>query len=280
MGSLEKRDTVLGKASAFPRGIIDPRASAARIRLNRYEPSQHLAPFVDHCWVCEWNLAGRPPEEQRALPSPNAHLVIGPGHTSLYGVVRGIHSRQLRDTGRVLGIRFRTGGLRPFLSGPVSALTDRTVPAETLIGVRDRIAEARVLGAGDDREMVHAAEQLLEPQLPAPDPTVDLVCAIVAKARHDDGPRQVKALADEAGLSLRTLQRLFHDYVGVSPKWVIRCFRLQEAAQWLAQGQNLQFARVAAELGYFDQAHLARDFTSLFGCPPAEYRRRQIIRNS
>jgi AraC-like DNA-binding protein len=279
MGGLEKRDSILSKTITLPKGIIDPRASAARIRLNRYEPSQQLAPFVDHLWICEWNLAGRPPEEQRVLPSPNTHLVIGPGHTGLYGVVRGIYGRQLRDFGRVLGVRFRSGGLRPFLSGPVAALTDRTVAAGTL-GIKDRIAEAAVLGAGDDGEVVHAAEQLLEPYLPTPDLTVELVCAIIAKARHNDGPRQAKALADEAGLSLRALQRLFHEYVGVSPKWVIRCFRLQEAAQRLAQGQKLQFARVAAELGYFDQAHLARDFTSLFGCPPAEYRRRQIIQNS
>lgn len=280
MGGLEKRDSILSKTITLPRGIIDPRASVARIRLNKYEPSRRLAPFVDHLWICEWDLAGRPPEEQRVLPSPNAHLVIAPGYTSLYGVVRGIYGRQLRDTGNALGVRFRSGGLRPFLSGPVAALTDRTVAAKTLIGIEDRIAEAEVLGAGDDGEVVHAAQQLLEPLLPAPDLTVDLVCAIIARARHNDGPRQAKALADETGLSLRALQRLFHEYVGVSPKWVIRCFRLQEVAQRLAQGQELQFARIAAELGYFDQAHLARDFTSLFGCPPAEYRRRQIIRTS
>jgi AraC-like DNA-binding protein len=175
----------------------------------------------------------------------------------------------------MLGVRFRTGGLRPFLNGPVAALTDRTVPAETLTGIKDHLAEARVLGAGNGQAMVLAAEKLIEPRLPAPDPAVDLICGIIARARSADGPRQAKALAREAGLSLRTLQRLFHEYAGVSPKWVIRRYRLQDAAQWLAQGKKLQLAGLAAELGYFDQAHLARDFTRLFGCSPAEYRRTQ-----
>jgi AraC-like DNA-binding protein len=124
--------------------------------------------------------------------------------------------------------------------------------------------------------MIHAANSLLEHRLPPPDPTIDEVCVIVACARRDGGPLRVEALADEARLSVRTLQRLFHEYVGISPKWVIRRYRLQEAAQRLATGHNVKLADLAAELGYFDQAHLARDFTRLFGCSPSNYRRTQI----
>ena len=86
-----------------------------------------------------------------------------------------------------------------------------------------------------------------------------------------------EALADAMGVSLRTLQRLFRDYVGVSPKWVIRRYRLQEAATRLAQGLDQPLADLAASLGYFDQAHLAREFTQLFGCPPSEYQQSQMI---
>ena len=276
MNGLEKRDSDSGKICALPRGIVDPRGSASRIRVNRYLPSQPLAAFIDHHWVIQWDLTERAPEQQRVLPSPNAHLVVASGHTALFGVVRGIYSRRLRDSGRVLGTRFRLGGLRPFLNGPVATLTDRTVAAETLTGLNDRVAEAQVLAAADDQGMVRAVEMLIEPRLPAPDPTVDLICAIAATARRDDGPRRAKALADEVGLSLRTLQRLFHEYVGVSPKWVIRRYRLREAARWLAQGQKPQIARLASDLGYFDQARLARDFGHLFGCSPEDYRRSQI----
>lgn len=276
MNGLEKCDSALRKVCTLPRGIVDPRGSASRIRVNRYPPSQSLASFIDHTWVVEWDLAERSPEQQRVLPSPNAHLVIGAGHTALFGAVRGIYARQLQGAGRVVGVRFRTGGLRPFLNGPVAMLTDRTVAVETITGRKDQMAEAQVLAAADNQGMARAAETLISPRLPASDPTVDLVCAIVARARRDDGPRQANVLADDVGLSLRGLQRLFHEYVGVSPKWVIRRYRLQEAGRRLAQGQRLQIAQLASELGYFDQAHLARDFGRLFGCSPADYRRSQI----
>lgn len=275
MFGLEKRDCTCA-INSLPKGIIDPRRSATRIRVNYYTPSAALASFIDHHWIIEWDLTGRLPEVQRALLSPNAHLVIGPGQSALFGIVRGTYSRTLAGSGRVLGLRFRTGGLRPFLDGPVAKLTDRTLPVSAIVGVDDASVERQILGACGNEAMVHAAEALIEHRLPPPDPTIDEVCAIVARARRDGGPLRVEALADEACLNVRTLQRLFHDYVGISPKWVIRRYRLQEAAQRLAKGHNVKLADLAAELGYFDQAHLAYDFTRLFGSSPSNYRRTQI----
>lgn len=77
-------------------------------------------------------------------------------------------------------------------------------------------------------------------------------------------------------MSLRGLQRLFCEYVGVSPKWVIQRYRLQDAAVLLASGSSGQLAALAAELGYFDQAHLAQDFRRLFGISPSQYRQSQL----
>jgi AraC-like DNA-binding protein len=275
MAGLEKRDCTRS-ITPLPRGIVDPSGSATRIRVNYYTPSAALASFIDHHWIVEWDLTGRLPEQQRAVLSPNAHLVICPGQSGLFGVVRGAYCRTLAGSGCVLGLRFRTGGLRPFLNGPVAKLTDRTLPVSVITGLDGASLERQVLGACGNEAMIHAANSLLEHRLPPPDPTIDEVCVIVACARRDGGPLRVEALADEARLSVRTLQRLFHEYVGISPKWVIRRYRLQEAAQRLATGHNVKLADLAAELGYFDQAHLARDFTRLFGCSPSNYRRTQI----
>jgi AraC-like DNA-binding protein len=67
------------------------------------------------------------------------------------------------------------------------------------------------------------------------------------------------------------LQRLFSDYVGVSPKWVMRRARLHEAAQRTDSGELVDWAQLAADLGYADQAHLTRDFTSTLGMSPTRY---------
>jgi AraC-like DNA-binding protein len=83
----------------------------------------------------------------------------------------------------------------------------------------------------------------------------------------------VDELATEVGLGERALQRLFGEYVGVSPKWVIRRFRLHDAASRLAKAEDVNLTHLAQELGYSDQAHFTRDFKAIVGRSPSDYRR-------
>ncbi len=82
---------------------------------------------------------------------------------------------------------------------------------------------------------------------------------------------RVEHLAREFGIGARRLQRLFGDYVGVSPKWILQRYRLHEAAERIAAGGATDWAAMALDLGYSDQAHLIRDFKKLVGQPPGEY---------
>lgn len=66
----------------------------------------------------------------------------------------------------------------------------------------------------------------------------------------------------------------FAEHVGIGPKWVIRRYRLHEVTERMAAGADLDWAALAAELGYADQAHLARDFKALFGEPLTHYAER------
>jgi AraC-like DNA-binding protein len=56
--------------------------------------------------------------------------------------------------------------------------------------------------------------------------------------------------------------------LGVSPKWLIRCFRLQDALARLGVGSDVNLSALAQELGYFDQAHFTRDFKRVTGVSP------------
>ncbi len=69
-------------------------------------------------------------------------------------------------------------------------------------------------------------------------------------------------------INKRTLQRLFSQYVGVSPKWVIKRFRLLEAVGELSKNKKADWTKLALELGYFDQAHFIKDFKSIIGKTP------------
>ena len=119
--------------------------------------------------------------------------------------------------------------------------------------------------------MVAHAEALLCSVLPEPDPAAEQAATLVARITDDPALRRVDQLAAASGISVRGLQRLFADYVGVGPKWVMRRARLHEAAARADSGEAIDWAALAADLGYADQAHLTRDFTATIGLPPARY---------
>lgn len=84
----------------------------------------------------------------------------------------------------------------------------------------------------------------------------------IVSARH---------LAELAGVSQRTLQRRFHTYVGVGPKWVIQRHRLLDVAAAANAGGEVDWPELAARLGYSDQSHLIRHFHAAVGESPARY---------
>jgi AraC-like DNA-binding protein len=124
---------------------------------------------------------------------------------------------------------------------------------------------------GADERMVGYAEALLCSVLPEQDPLAEQAAGLVSCITDDPGLRRVGQLSASSGLTVRTLQRLFADYVGVSPKWVMRRARLHEAAERADSGEPVDWASLAADLGYADQAHLTRDFTVTIGVPPTRY---------
>jgi AraC-like DNA-binding protein len=130
-----------------------------------------------------------------------------------------------------------------------------------------------VFAAPDDAGMVAEACAMLRAVLPQPDPELAHVERIFAIIGDDLSITQVQQLSDRLQLSVRRLQMLFRDYVGVGPKWVIRRNRLHDAADQLANGDEVDLATLAQSLGYFDQAHFTTDFEKLVGRPPADYRR-------
>jgi AraC-like DNA-binding protein len=245
--------------------------AAERLTLARHAPSAALAPFVDFFWILHWDLRGQAPHEQTILPHPNVNLGFEVTGAGIFGVDRKLFSRTLSGQGKALGVRFRPGGFRPFWHAPVSQLTDRVAPAIQLFGPAAEHTRKLIMDVKDDAEMLGQASELLMRARPEPDPATDQAAALVARITADPGLRRVDELAEASGLTVRSLQRLFADYVGVSPKWVMVRSRLHEAALRADGGDPVDWAQLALDLGYADQAHLTRDFTTTLGVPPARY---------
>ena len=164
-------------------------------------------------------------------------------------------------------------GFHPVLGAPVSLLTDRRVTVADVFGPAGHRLVAELLAAPGDPELAAAAEAFLLARLPDPDPDVPRVNRVVDQIMADHDLTRVEDAAARSAIGTRRLQRLFATYVGVTPKWVIRRARLHEAVERLDEGDDLDLAFLARELGYFDQAHFARDFRAAVGRPPAAYAR-------
>ena len=258
--------------------VLHPESAATRFLLTRHEPAADLARFVDFYWVVRWDLTGRAPYEQAILPHPNVNLAFEADQSpkaAVYGVDTKIFTRRLSGAGRALGVRFRPGGFRPFRNAPISTLNDRVVPAAAIFGPAAGRALDGVLAAADDEAMIACAAGLLLAADPRPDPVTDEVAGIVARITADPLLRRVGELVTASGIPERRLQRMFAEYVGVSPKWVMRRARLHEAALRADAGEGVDWAALAADLGYADQAHLTRDFTATLGVPPSRYAARR-----
>ncbi|TDD47917.1 helix-turn-helix domain-containing protein [Saccharopolyspora elongata] len=223
-----------------------------------HAPSPDLARHVERYWVVSWDY--REPYRQLIVPFPNVHLTFQDGGATVNGVFSGHQTRVLKGRSGVFGVAFRPGCFRPFLGASVSTITDRSIDAREIFGP----------GLPDAPDVAEV-EGFLRARLPRPDPKADEAAEIVALIAAEPQITRVDALADELGTSVRRLQRLFSEYVGVGPKWVIRRYRLREATERMGEGN---WAALAAELGYADQAHFARDFKDMFGEPPTWYAER------
>lgn len=232
-----------------------------------------MAAFVSRYWFVAWDLRGQSPYRQLIVAYPNVHLsFVDDTATAVHGVARGHVFRVLEGAGRVFGVAFRPGCFRPFLRSPVSTITDRSIDAREVFG--PDVPHRAMADTADEAEMVHVVEQFLRANRPQHDPTAQTVADIVSRIAAEPDITRVDILADRLGTSVRRLQRLFAEYVGVGPKWVIRRYRLHEVNRRLAMGIAVEWARLAAELGYADQAHFTRDFTAMMGEPPTRYAER------
>ncbi|MFC6017862.1 DUF6597 domain-containing transcriptional factor [Plantactinospora solaniradicis] len=224
-------------------------------------PSPELAPYVERYWVVSWEYAE--PYRQLIVPYPRVHLTFRDGRATVQGVSSGHQIRVLTGVDGVFGVAFRPGCFRPFLGASVSSITDRAIDAGEIFP-----------GDLPDPLDVPTVERYLLSRRPEPDARAESVAEIVATIAANPAINRVDALADDLGVTVRGLQRLFAEYVGIGPKWVIRRYRLREVTERLDRGEPVDWAALAAELGYADQAHFARDFKKMFGEPPTWYAER------
>jgi AraC-like DNA-binding protein len=252
--------------------VLDLAHAEQNFTLRRYYPSQKLAPFVEHFWIIHWDLRGRPDYIAEVLPHPAVNIAFTRERGWITGVTTAKYTYHLSGAGDVLGIQFRPGAFRSVLGGPVATITDKTLPATDVFPAADDEFRARLLDLATDADIVAEGEALLDTNLSTPDPNVELINEIIALVRDDRELTSVATIARRFDRPERTLQHLFSTYVGVGLKWIIRRYRIMEAAERVEAGDE-SWTSLAHDLGYSDQAHFTNDFTRLVGRAPTDHAR-------
>ncbi|MER6608899.1 helix-turn-helix domain-containing protein [Streptomyces sp. NPDC000927] len=264
------------------RGIVDATELFTRVRFRRREPAPDLRPYLEHYWLIDWDLAK--PYASHLVPHPSVNVVFqryaappahGNGYAEVSGIPPGLFVQRLEGRGRVCGVQFRPGGFRPFAPDrPASDWTGRRLPVDEVFV--PPAPPSAVLDPADEDARVAALDTYLLALGPEPDPQADRAMALVDLVRTDRTVRRVDELARAEGVSPRSLQRLFAAYVGVGPKWVILRYRIHEALERAESDPAVDWAALALDLGYSDQAHLIRDFTATVGVSPTAFARAAV----
>lgn len=254
-----------------PRGIVRRGPLPGTSRHVRHAPVDALRAWIEHFWFISWDLGDAPPYAAATLQHPSVHLVFEDVGSRIVGVMTKRFETVLRGRGRVFGVKFRPGGFRPWLGRAVATITDRRIAPVDVFGSAIARLDAAIAAASDELAMIGHATSFLLARTPSPDENVERVAAIAASIMADRAITRVEHLVAATGLDLRALQRLFREYVGASPKWVINRYRLHEALEQIAAGGAIDWAALALDLGYFDQAHFIRDFRALVGVSPGAY---------
>lgn len=250
------------------RGILRPHAGLERFDLARVAPPDDLAPFMTFFWIVQWDLPDGETHRQETLPFPCVHLVCEGGDYRVHGPGTKRFSTTLSGRAWVTGARFTPAGFSAFSRWPMRDLVDRVAPAHEVIG-----RQPPPFPASPDDACARLTAYL-RVQVPERTPAMALVDRLVARAQADAATIRADDLAEDAGVSVRSLHRLFERHVGVNSKWVVRRARIQDAAERVARGDRVDWTVVAQELGYHDQSHLIRDFRAQVGETPAAYARR------
>lgn len=232
-------------------------------------PDPRLAEHVERI-AFSTDPEGEPPVPIRVVPDGRVDLLIsvsssgGDGRADVFGVKTAALWARSECAVANVAVSFRPGGAAALLRVSTDSLTDRAVPVDELLGAD---CAARLIEASDLCARSALLEAELLARLPAAMPDAErLARAAVARIERAAGREPISRLARELGVGERRLERAFRAHVGVGPKAFARITRFRAA--WLALESGSAAVEVALARGYFDQAHLVRDFRAFAGDAP------------
>ncbi|MCI0665464.1 MAG: helix-turn-helix domain-containing protein [Acidobacteria bacterium] len=256
-----------------------------------YTPRPPVSHFVVFLWYYEGDEL--PHAKERILPDGRMELLINLREDSLQvydgehpdrfeslpgSILSGIYTQSFVIDStcqkKIMGVNFKPGGAFPFFKLPANQLQNIHVPLE---GLWSRVAgelRERLLAAVTIESRFHLLEKYLSTHV-AQSPGLHPAVVFALREFQRPQPISVAAVTEQTGFCARRFIQLFSEQVGLTPKVFCRIQRFHHALKCLHQGGYDELSALAADCGYYDQAHFSHDFKAFSGINPSEYLIRQ-----
>jgi AraC-like DNA-binding protein len=255
--------------------------------LLRITPAPPLAAVIEAIW--DWDMPAGAFRYERILPGPGAGLIINllEDETRVYqddetrhclrasGSVIGGPFRQswIIDTAeqvRVMGVNFRPGGVHALIGLSAEELGRCDVNLEDLFGIDASRLRQRLLETTEPAQRVALLEQWLRSLCDEPTWDATILHAVAALSRVPEVPC-IGQLQRASGYSVHRFGLLFRRHVGMTAKQYARLMRFRAVVDMAHPARELDWARIAVDGGYCDQAHMSHEFRRFAGITPSEF---------
>jgi AraC-like DNA-binding protein len=247
-------------------------------------PPPALAPFVTWLWWYDGDGGDR---RERILPAGRGQLLVNLAEPEMrtydpdgvrvvercagaafVAASQGPVGIDTMEQKCIVGVAFEPGGAWPFLRAPVDALDRAYGELDVLWGRSGAVVRERLLEASTPAKALDVLAAILLEQIARPLSRDRSVAYALAAFERGASVGQV---VDDTGLTQRTFLRRFSERVGMAPKRYACIRRFQRVLDTADRGGELDWARIAAECGYYDQPHLIHEFRTFAGMAPTEY---------
>jgi AraC-like DNA-binding protein len=258
----------------------------------RHIPRPPLSQFVNLLWLYDGYT--QPHAKERVLPTGEMQIVINLLEDQSYiydrdntdrcqtfsgSLLSGAHSQYqvigTEQQASIIGVHFRPGGAFPFLRMPAGELRDTTVSLDALWGAGAVDLRDRLLEAPTHQARFEILERVLLAELKRGFDRHGAVGFALRRFIAEPQMTTIAGVTEQIGLSPKRFIQAFRDETGFTPKVFCRIRRFQQALGLMearTEGRcNVEWANVALECGYFDQAHFIHDFRAFSGINPSTY---------
>lgn len=247
-----------------------------------YDPSPLLRPYVKYYWILKDN-GKKGSIAQRVIPTGCLQLIfhrkerlfssgekVLQPRAFLGGQMIGYDDLVFTGTIDMVVVVFNPQGAGPFFPVPLSELSGKTVPIAE-ISQEMALLENRVLDVREDLEAIRLIESFLLKTLVSSQNYHTARVTATIHAINLNPHLTLDELSEMACLSPKQYGRVFTGQTGFKPKEFARIVRLQRALYLLQQYPHITLSRLTYECGFYDQAHMVREFKAISGYTPKEY---------